>query len=998
MSPEFEYNQDALALFTRSHNIPLTTNNTQEHQHHTHYQKQHHHRHHHTPHQQHRHVHFNSNNNNNNMVPEETINQHQHITYTYDSSSVVSNNSHNSSNNKLEVSCEHNPTQLFLLMNQQLWDSASMQLQRNPTEARTWITSRSNDGEYKWSHLPLHLACLHGPTPVPLQFIEALIQTYPNAVQCRNHENSLPIHLACECMDFSPRFELEVEGILVTLIKSYPESLSMKDSLGRRPIDILEAKGIRSGSKMNKFMKIMEARAGNKSTTAVDSIPFVPALTRMVEEQPWQEKRDDEVVKPRRRSPKHNMTSHGSDEIHMMALQQRRENAMGMTYNSKSTSPVRRDPSPTVEQQQPLPYLPSNTISSKDGSAAHHFSQRGVNGLASIKPQSQEPSSSVIESATTPSSNHRMHNMHPPPPIVSPHGFHPASSMVSPQNSINMNTMCTSPSARHIMNPFHFLDAELRSLRSDHETMSHLLSIKTENENELQERVRKLVEENEQTKLDFDSLSIKHADTLKELEQMKMALEYTNYELRIKKQQEKLLSSELALKLAVEEKQGIEFKELKSTLENEKEARIGAVEKLENQMKLRVDLEEGMEVIKSENEQYSRENEKLLKENKELHAQISQNKIDVQEAKAQGEKLLGLVSKLHSPEQVKEEVGLVRSENEQLSTENRKLHKHLQETKTKVIEVKTLLRNMNDKLEVSRKDNKHLQKQLAEQKVELEKKTDESNLVEELRAKNMALRQVALKAIANVGSLQKRVQVEVLPSSSKTTHDLEKLLKNAESGSFINEESTPLHSKKNRMLDVGESIEMLRPMVNDALKYQKDAVKCIQRLLQQSQATVKLTEKITSIDHESFAFEPTLKIVEQTITSTMTMFESLDLMLKSKEACNKRLVSLLNLNHLEEIHVDTGEVDEVVNHSTRINSIAQRHLEELQSLSKIVAQLPKVGGINLDADKQYVRKHLNVVDDITDVLNNALSKLVQDARQMKLQNLSFIGRKCSSRE
>ena len=955
MSPEFEYNQDALALFTRSHNIPLTTNNTQEHQHHTHYQKQHH-RHHHTPHQQHRHVHFNSNNNNNNMVPEETINQHQHITYTYDSSSVVSNNSHNSSNNKLEVSCEHNPTQLFLLMNQQLWDSASMQLQRNPTEARTWITSRSNDGEYKWSHLPLHLACLHGPTPVPLQFIEALIQTYPNAVQCRNHENSLPIHLACECMDFSPRFELEVQGILVTLIKSYPESLSMKDSLGRRPIDILEAKGIRSGSKMNKFMKTMETRAGNKSTTTVDSIPFVPALTRMVEEQPWQEKRDDEVVKPRRRSPRHNLTSHGSDEIHMMALQQRRENAMGMTYNSKSTSPVRRDPSPTVEQQQPLPYLPSNTISSKDGSAAHHFSQRGVNGLASIKPQSQEPSSSVIESATTPSSNHRMHNMHPPPPIVSPHGFHPASSMVSPQNSINMNTMCTSPSARYNMNPFHFLDAELRSLRSDHETMSHLLSIKTENENELQERVRKLVEENEQTKLDFDSLSIKHADTLKELEQMKMALEYTNYELRIKKQQEKSLSSELALKLAVVEKQGIELKELKSTLENEKEARIGAVEKLESQMKLRVDLEEGMEVIKSENEQYSRENEKLLKENKELHAQISQNKIDVQEAKAQEEKLLGLVSKLHSPEQVKEEVGLVRSENEQLSTENRKLHKHLQETKTKVIEVKTLLRNMNDKLEVSRKDNKHLQKQLAEQKVELEKKTDESNLVEELRAKNMALRQVALKAIANVGSLQKR-------------------------------------------LDVGESIEMLRPMVNDALKYQKDAVKCIQRLLQQSQATVKLTEKITSIDHESFAFEPTLKIVEQTITSTMTMFESLDLMLKSKEACNKRLVSLLNLNHLEEIHVDTGEVDEVVNHSTRINSIAQRHLEELQSLSKIVAQLPKVGGINLDADKQYVRKHLNVVDDITDVLNNALSKLVQDARQMKLlQNLSFIGHKCSSRE
>ena len=104
-------------------------------------------------------------------------------------------------------------------------------------EAKTWIYSEG------WRNLPLHLACLHSPEPVPLVLFEALIASYPGAARERNLEGNLPLHLACSCLDLSPRYGLEVEGIFMALIECYPESLRMVDLEGRTPLEILEEKG-----------------------------------------------------------------------------------------------------------------------------------------------------------------------------------------------------------------------------------------------------------------------------------------------------------------------------------------------------------------------------------------------------------------------------------------------------------------------------------------------------------------------------------------------------------------------------------------------------------------------------------------------------------------------------------------------------------------------------------------------------------------------------------
>jgi len=869
-----------------------------------------------------RHVHFN-NNNKHSIDPEEASHS-------------------NNNNNNLEVSCD-NPTQLFLLMNQQLWDSAIIQLQNNPTEARTWITSRTTDGECKWSHLPLHLACLHGPTPAPLQFIEALINTYPHGVQCRNHEDNLPIHLACDCINFNPQFGLQVEGILGMLIQKYPECLNLKDGMGRRPIDILEERGICDKDKMKqsvgrglsiiKYIKTMGKRSRKKN---------LEGSPRSLE------KRDDEV-KPRRGSPRNNLPDHPMD---VMATKER-EN-MERMYPQTMAAQRRFN---NNKQQAPLPYLPRDGTSA----AAHQSTSPHVDQELVIK-------SHPLQAVMSPLSNHHI----PSTSVPSPYNGHPVS-------------MCTSPSARLNMDPFHYLEAELSSLRGEHQTMEHLLNVKTQSEVDLQNRLSKLMKENEQMKLDYDYLSNKHSETQTKLNETTKALESSNYELKIKKKQEKNASSELALKMAVEDKQNVEIKKLISTLKKEKVARVAAVEKLETQMKQQIGLEESMEKITLQNSEADTLNDTLKAEIKELQAELAQRNEECNHSKSQEIKLLGLLSNMPDQDIVEER--------KELSSENRELQKELQQTKTKSIEMKIMLVNLNEKYTESQKEIKELQSQLADQKNGInqllwgEDKVKESSLVEDLRAKNKALREVALKAIST--TVQQRIDS---PSRSTDTSgdDLHELLKNAENTKAVVGDST--HSDD--LDDNQVSLEMLRPVVSDAVKVQQDAIENIQKLLTQTKATKKLTEKITCSDIESLDFEFSLKIVEQITSSSMKMIESIDIMSKSTELSKSKLVSLLNLQpeDAEALETCDGKEDtddeEALKKSTRVNEIAAKHLQELENLKTIMSQIPT---LKLDkADRQDARKHLELVDSITSVLNNALSKLVRDARQLKLENLTFI--------
>lgn len=393
-----------------------------------------------------------------------------------------------------------------------------------------------------------------------------------------------------------------------------------------------------------------------------------------------------------------------------------------------------------------------------------------------------------------------------------------------------------------------------------------------------------------------------------------------------------------------------------------------------------------MEKIVLQNSEADTLNDTLKAEIKELQAELAQRNDECNHSKSQEIKLLGLMCKISDQDTVEVE------ERKELSRENRELQKELQQTKTKSIEMKAMLVNLNDKYTESQKEIKELQSRLADQKNDInqllrgEEKVKESSLVEELQAKNKALREVALKAIATtvhqkIGSL----------STDASSDDLYELLKNAEITQAVVGDST--QSEKDDLDDNQESREMLRPVVSDVVKVQQDAVEHIQKLLAQIKATKTLTEKITCDDIESIDFELSLKIVEQISSSTMKMIESIDIMSKSKELSKSKLVSLLNLqpeiaeaSETDEVKEDTDDQEALK--KARVNEIAAKHLLELENLKTIMSQIPT---LKLDtADRQDARKHLELVGSITSIITNALSKLVRDARQLKLENLTFI--------
>eukprot|EP00581_Thalassiosira_minuscula_P035832 CAMPEP_0184461188 /NCGR_PEP_ID=MMETSP0740-20130409/43554_1 /TAXON_ID=385413 /ORGANISM="Thalassiosira miniscula, Strain CCMP1093" /LENGTH=110 /DNA_ID=CAMNT_0026834743 /DNA_START=100 /DNA_END=432 /DNA_ORIENTATION=- len=82
----------------------------------------------------------------------------------------------------------------------------------------------------------------------------------------------------------------------------------------------------------------------------------------------------------------------------------------------------------------------------------------------------------------------------------------------------------------------------------------------------------------------------------------------------------------------------------------------------------------------------------------------------------------------------------------------------------------------------------------------------------------------------------------------------------------------------------------------------------------------------------------------------------------------------------------TVAISSVRDHATKMISFTHKHIEKLESLSKTVAGLPQMKRMNLDSNKNAVRNHLSMVDEITSLLQKSLSNLVQDAKTMKVMN------------
>jgi hypothetical protein len=855
-----------------------------------------------------------------------------------------------------EVSCEVDPTRLFLLMNQQLWDKARSHLYDAPVEARTWIGSRhANTDEYRWRNLPLHLACLHGPEPAPLHFIEALIEAYPDGARRRNHEGSTPLHLACECMDLGPRYRLEEEGILIALIRAFPGCLGIRDGRGRTPLEILNERSLGNGLAIIKYMKTFargdaddgdDERRGREGGVQVS---------------------DEGMNHEGRESLRVRSSNDWTKALRHNEAKTRSRSRSAFVNASKEQKSQQRPPNISTEQPHHF-FGGDNSMEMEDDlyldpaqiprdSQMMNELQQQRDLVESLLQQQKI----LVESLKRPSD---------PIPVVSPAGTHP--------------TAMVTPSPMSIYNPsLHQLDSELSSMRNANQTMSLLLSSKTQSENELQECLRKVESAYTQLKKEYADLKAEHSMTVAKMEEK-------SNEVSFMKSKQKAVTFELALKSDVEERQSKDIDLLKNELTKETEARAIVAVELECQMERCAKLEKIVEVSKNQSEQMSRENEKLSIENKEIRAQLTQKNKQVKETKAKEATLLGLLSHMHD----------VPSSS---STENLRLLKIIQENKAKETKMKSLLEKAKHALTMSQKKNLSLQMQIDRQTIELEEsKATKSELeeqsfelTEELRAKNEELREVSSNAIVPLATLLRSIPKSYPPWFNGNSDSL--MSKKAE--------TAPMEGDSNNcMIDASQSLELLRPIVSDAMGFQKDSLGRIELLYQYFHDTMELIGKIPSIPHDRFQFQPTLQILEETVISHVQIMETLDDILETKARHKPNLISLLNEESSEatkyilrpkthayiktdfpeqEAFTSTMVASTKTTASTKKISLA-RHLDNLERLSVSVAKLPRVSKITLNAKRTDLQLHLKKVDEITTVLDKALTVLVQDARQLKV--------------
>jgi ankyrin repeat protein len=132
---------------------------------------------------------------------------------------------------ELEADYDEGATALYRNIENKDWDAALHRVTMAPEEAKTWVSRREHDSEKtRWRLLPLHAVCIFR---APLALMEAIIEAYPEGPQMKDDQGMLPIHLACR--------NGASKGVVLTLLRGFPESLYILDRKHRSLQDLIES-------------------------------------------------------------------------------------------------------------------------------------------------------------------------------------------------------------------------------------------------------------------------------------------------------------------------------------------------------------------------------------------------------------------------------------------------------------------------------------------------------------------------------------------------------------------------------------------------------------------------------------------------------------------------------------------------------------------------------------------------------------------------------------
>lgn len=135
-----------------------------------------------------------------------------------------------------EVNYEVNPTKLYQYIERKDWTSAIARCNERPFEAATIVYRQdASTQKLRWRQLPLHAAIVFkGKTAI----VATLIKAYPQGVTVKDDLGMLPCHLAF-------RYSAN-EAVINLLLEAYPESVNIRDNKGRIPIALTRVTGKKS--------------------------------------------------------------------------------------------------------------------------------------------------------------------------------------------------------------------------------------------------------------------------------------------------------------------------------------------------------------------------------------------------------------------------------------------------------------------------------------------------------------------------------------------------------------------------------------------------------------------------------------------------------------------------------------------------------------------------------------------------------------------------------
>lgn len=209
------------------------------------------------------------------------------------------------------VNFKTNPTPLFQYLYQGKWKDAEQRLANNPEEATIWVAryAKNNTGSYdeenvRWKLLPLHLIIAKSSVREAtsealnihydeeeentLKIITDLLLAYPQATQCRDDQNMIPLQ---QCIRGNCSL-----SIIDRLLEVDPSSVFINDARGRNAFILAEKVygrliheqpvGSEDTAKLVKYIGLMTLLRGAAirvaSTTA--SEPMLKALRVRVEQ------------------------------------------------------------------------------------------------------------------------------------------------------------------------------------------------------------------------------------------------------------------------------------------------------------------------------------------------------------------------------------------------------------------------------------------------------------------------------------------------------------------------------------------------------------------------------------------------------------------------------------------------------------------------------------------------------------------------------------------